>query len=376
MQEASLDSITFLLKQSVHTICLNTPFTYLQLTSMTALQPSEMPAGIDKENPYMNQTIGIHIHHLRRHRGIGQGELAETLGVSVQAVSKWETGKANPDLYLLPKIAEYFGVSIDSLFADCPDAQELSDEEMTQLEINNLGWTEITRTNWRGTLLPKYGPYTPTEDQLHLLGDVQGKAVLEIGCGCGESLAWMKERNARELWGLDISAEQIAKAKELLADSGGKGRLFASPMETNPGIPCRYFDLVYSVYALGWTSDIDKTVMLISEYLKTGGHFIFSWDNPLLQCIDATDGRYLLSRSYVDEREITMEKQGSQLRLRNWKLSTYLNCLSSHGFLIEQVVEASDYDPAEADIFREAKYYSAGLARLINNTVIVKARKL
>lgn len=324
----------------------------------------------------MNQTIGTNIHHLRRRRGIGQGELAESLGVSVQAVSKWETGKANPDLYLLPGIAEYFGVSIDSLFTHRPDAPELSEEEAAQLEINNLGWTEITRTSWKGALLPKYGPYAPTEDQLHLLGDIQDKAVLEIGCGCGESLAWMKERNARELWGLDISAERIAKAEELLADPGQRARLFTSPMETDPGIPHRYFDLVYSIYALGWTSDIDKTILLISEYLKIGGRFVFSWDNPLLQCIDATDGRYLLSRSYVDEREITMKKQGSQLRLRNWKLSTYLNCLSAHGFLIEQVVEVSDYDPAEADIFREAKYYSAGLARLINNVVIVKARKL
>lgn len=324
----------------------------------------------------MNQNIGTTIQQLRHQRRVRQGELAATLGVSVQAVSKWETGKANPDLYLLPKLAEYFAVSIDSLFAGVQDAQELSKEVSEQLKTNNFGWTELARSNWQGTLLPDYGPYTPSENQLHLLGDVRGKAVLEIGCGCGETLLWLKEQGTGEQWGLDISAERINKAEKLLANPDWKGKLFISPMEIDPGIPHRYFDLVLSIYGLGWTTDTDKTIKLIGEYLKPGGRIIFSWDNPLLQCIDAVDGRYILSRSYVDERVIDLEKKGSRLCLHNWKLSTYLNCLSNHGFLIEQVVEESAYDPGEADIFRERKYYSAGLARLINNAVIIKARKL
>lgn len=301
----------------------------------------------------MDQSIGTTIQQLRCRHKIGQGDLAKTLGVSAQAVSKWETGKANPDLYLLPKLAEYFGVSIDSLFAGVQDTQELSREVAEQLEVNNYGWTELTKNNWQGTLLPNYGPYTPTEDQLHLLGDVRGKAVLEVCCGCGESLLWLKEQGAGELWGLDISAERIDKAEKLLAN----------------------FDLVFSIYGLGWTTDPDKTIKHIGEYLKPGGRIIFSWDNPLMQCIDAVDGRYILSRSYVDERDIDIQKRDSRLRLHNWKLSIYLNCLSNHGFLVEQVVEESAYDPREADIFREGKYYSAGLARVINNAVIIKARK-
>lgn len=179
----------------------------------------------------MNSNIGKAIQQLRRQHGVGQGELAEVLGVSAQAVSKWETGKANPDLFLLPRLADYFGVSIDSLFEDVQDAQEMSRKAAEQLEVNNRGWGELTKSDWRGTLLPSYGPYTPTGDQLHLLGDVRGKVVLEIGCGCGESLSWMKEQGAGELWGLDVSADRIAKAEKLLADSDWKGKLFVSPME-------------------------------------------------------------------------------------------------------------------------------------------------
>ncbi|MBQ4590636.1 MAG: helix-turn-helix transcriptional regulator, partial [Clostridia bacterium] len=61
-------------------------------------------------------TIGATIARLRRERQIKQEELANFVGVSVQAVSKWENG-GMPDTDLLPKIADFFHVSIDTLFA-------------------------------------------------------------------------------------------------------------------------------------------------------------------------------------------------------------------------------------------------------------------
>ena len=52
---------------------------------------------------------------LRKQRGLNQEQMAETLGVSAQAVSKWECGGSFPDISLLPIIADYFGVSVDYL---------------------------------------------------------------------------------------------------------------------------------------------------------------------------------------------------------------------------------------------------------------------
>ena len=48
---------------------------------------------------------------------MSQSALADALDISVQAVSKWETGASCPDIALLPQIADYFGVSIDDLFS-------------------------------------------------------------------------------------------------------------------------------------------------------------------------------------------------------------------------------------------------------------------
>ena len=64
----------------------------------------------------MNINIGENIKTLRKNMYIGQEMLANSVGVSVQAVSKWETGQSLPDVGIIPDIAAFFGVSIDSLF--------------------------------------------------------------------------------------------------------------------------------------------------------------------------------------------------------------------------------------------------------------------
>ncbi|MBR5126798.1 MAG: helix-turn-helix domain-containing protein [Roseburia sp.] len=67
--------------------------------------------------------IGNQIKTFRLEKKTKQEELAEYLGVSAQAVSKWETGASTPDITLLPGIATYFGISIDELFALPEEAQ-------------------------------------------------------------------------------------------------------------------------------------------------------------------------------------------------------------------------------------------------------------
>lgn len=61
-------------------------------------------------------SIGSNIFALRKAKKVTQAQLAEKIGVSEQAVSKWENDICAPDVSLFPIIAEYFGVSIDRLF--------------------------------------------------------------------------------------------------------------------------------------------------------------------------------------------------------------------------------------------------------------------
>ena len=62
-----------------------------------------------------NQTFGATIAALRKAQGMTQLELAEKMGVTDKAVSKWERDLSFPDVSSLPKLAEIFGVSVDEL---------------------------------------------------------------------------------------------------------------------------------------------------------------------------------------------------------------------------------------------------------------------
>ena len=63
----------------------------------------------------METTMGNRITMLRRKKELKQDELAELLGVSPQAVSKWENDQSCPDIGLLPKLGQILGITVDEL---------------------------------------------------------------------------------------------------------------------------------------------------------------------------------------------------------------------------------------------------------------------
>lgn len=65
----------------------------------------------------METTLGKRIGMLRRQKGLKQEELAAALGISPQAVSKWENDQTCPDISLLPKLARLLGISVDELLS-------------------------------------------------------------------------------------------------------------------------------------------------------------------------------------------------------------------------------------------------------------------
>lgn len=61
--------------------------------------------------------MAANILKYRKKSGLSQDELAQKLGVTFQAVSKWENAKAAPDITFLPIMADLFDCSIDDLFS-------------------------------------------------------------------------------------------------------------------------------------------------------------------------------------------------------------------------------------------------------------------
>ncbi|WP_106767588.1 class I SAM-dependent methyltransferase [Paenibacillus faecalis] len=237
-------------------------------------------------------------------------------------------------------------------------------------KTNSFYWDTQGNDFLGAIVLPFYGAFV-SEEKCQLFGDVSGKKMLEIGCGNGQSLQYQWERKASELWAVDISEKQIEKAAQHLKACGISAKLICSPMEEECGIPVDYFDFVYSIYAIGWTTDLEGTFCRIASYLKKDGVFIFSWSHPIHKCVVAENDRLAFEKCYFDESWYSVSLDEGTLTLSDRKLSTYVNALSKAGFVIEQMIEQSD-----DEILRDDNSDFAKKAKMLPVTLVVKARKL
>ena len=153
--------------------------------------------------------IGKKIRNLRLDKEVKQEELAEYLGVSIQAVSKWETEASVPDIALLPGIAVFFGVTIDELF-------QLSDEAEFE-RIENMFWHER-----------RIPPETFDHCVRFLEGVLKSDPKNVRACCC---LAYLY--NHRAASDHDMASEYAKKALELAPDDKGGWVAF---LEANSGV--------------------------------------------------------------------------------------------------------------------------------------------
>jgi len=245
------------------------------------------------------------------------------------------------------------------------------------LATNRAGWNHVAPMFHGGTALPEYGPLAPTEDELELLDAKPDLRALELGCGSGHSLRYLAERGARELWGIDLSPVQIAFAEETLRPFAPRVRLIESPMEVDPGVPSDHFDLVFSIYGLGWTTDLPATMALVARYLRPGGCFVISGEHPVYSCLEWNGTQYTVAEPYFTEgpREYGSWK-GVPIVIQRRTLGTFVGQIIQAGLQIEALVET----PLNAAAVKEAhvdpaRWYSAARASLMPTTFIIKARK-
>ena len=80
-----------------------------------------------------NKTLGMKIASLRKENGMTQLELAEKMGVTDKAVSKWERDLSCPDVNTIPKLAEVFGISVDELMQIKAESKDETKKDITSM---------------------------------------------------------------------------------------------------------------------------------------------------------------------------------------------------------------------------------------------------
>ena len=152
-----------------------------------------------------------------------------------------------------------------------------------------------------------YGPDIGTEAELHLLGDLKGKRVLELGCGAAQCSIAFAKQGATAL-GVDFSAEQLAHARRLAEEEGVRVELHQADLADLAFVRAESVDLVFSAYALGFVDDLSRVFRQVHRVLKPSAPFVFSLPHPAYDMIDDdADVPLLVRRSYFDQSPIDYE---------------------------------------------------------------------
>lgn len=143
-----------------------------------------------------------------------------------------------------------------------------------------------------------------------LLPDLQGKAILDVGCGSGHDAAYYAAQGAA-VSGVDISEQEIAMAREKVA-----GVFVPAPMEQLP-FDAETFDIVTSFYAIQHTEDVPKTLLEMLRVAKPGGVIMILAKHPFRNLLEShvndSNSDYYAKRlvtSYIFNRSIKLTEQG------------------------------------------------------------------
>lgn len=176
-----------------------------------------------------------------------------------------------------------------------------------------------------------------------LLPALQGKDVLDLGCGAGGTCRYLLERGAASVTGIDLSARMIAQAKQ---DSSADIRFLCMPMEALGELGLT-FDLVVSSLALHYVQDYPSLLRAVFAALRPGGTFVFSQEHPLTTAprhgarwlADAQEGRYYPLTDYGRPGQRRTAWMGAQVEKYHRSFSELVSGLLQAGFRLSAMRE-------------------------------------
>lgn len=204
------------------------------------------------------------------------------------------------------------------------------------------GWSDGYQRKHGGLLsganAEAWGLWRRPESELRVLGPVDGRRVLELGCGAAH---WSASLAGRGAWvvGLDVSGEQLRHASHVDALALVLADAQRLPFADDS------FDLVFSDYGgMSW-ADPCRTVPEVARVLRDGGQLAFCTNTPFFAMCWDSDDRTLtatLRRPYfgLHTRRVAPEANDYVLGYGNW-----FRLLRSHGMVVETLIE----DPPPGD---------------------------
>lgn len=167
---------------------------------------------------------------------------------------------------------------------------------------------------------------------LNLLGDINNKSILDLGCGTGKHAKAFLEKNAK-VTGYDISEKMINICREYCQN---KGNFFIASHE-DVDFNQNSFDICNASFTLNYVENLDNIFFKIKKWLKPNGIFTFSIPHPiwLLQ------RSFNMDYSYPHKIDIEMKSYGVKIFTHYKPLNEYIKLFNQYNLKLLNIVETT-----------------------------------
>lgn len=220
-----------------------------------------------------------------------------------------------------------------------PNSSQLPDYVRKNKEMWNASSDEYEQRNaaaLAGERAMAWGLWRVSEAELHILGKVADKDILEFGCGAARWSIALAQQGARPV-GLDISSQQLHHARTLMQEAGVDFPLIEASAEDVP-LPDASFDIVFCDWGAMTFSDPYRAVPEAARLLRSGGLLAFMTATPIsMLCQDMQSDEIgpVLKNDYFGMHRLEWDNEVNfQLPYGEW-----IRLFRKAGFMIEDLIE-------------------------------------
>lgn len=263
--------------------------------------------------------ISLRIADLRKRSRVTQQELADSIGVSFQTISKWETGISMPDITVLPLLADYFQVSTDQLLGLKPlDGETYIPEKTATEDFWNNKLEYLLRTR-KGYWNDDYASF--------LVSQVWkiDKPISVLDCGCGYGflglllLPYLPKGSTYT--GIDFAEDLIQKGKSLFTKQGTEATFICKDVFEYSAE--NQYDFVVCQAVLRHLDNPAAFIQKMITFAKPNGYVVCIDANREFECcglyIDGMDYQDLCRHEGLEKKwqaELTMQGRDYAVGIR------------------------------------------------------------
>jgi SAM-dependent methyltransferase len=176
-----------------------------------------------------------------------------------------------------------------------------------------------------------------------LLPELEGRAVVDLGCGYGWFCRWARGAGAASVLGIDVSEKMLARARATTDDAAIHYR--HADMESL-ALPAGAFDLAYSSLALHYVENLERLIGEVHRALLPGGRLVFSTEHPIFTApsrpgwtADDSGRKTWPVDRYLDEGPRRTDWLAKGVVKQHRTLATWINMLIGCGFALTHIDE-------------------------------------